>query len=109
MQVGIDSFAAFHVDTKKSASSSERLQRLVENIEYADQIGLVVFGVGEHHRHGFLVSAPAVILGASSARTINIRLTSAVTFLSAADPVRIFQDFASLYLLSLGRVEMVVG
>ena len=62
MQVGIDSFAAFHVDTKKSISSSERLQRLVEQIEYADQIGLDVFGVGEHHRHGFLDSAPAVIL-----------------------------------------------
>jgi alkanesulfonate monooxygenase SsuD/methylene tetrahydromethanopterin reductase-like flavin-dependent oxidoreductase (luciferase family) len=76
MQVGIDSFAAFHVDTKKSISSSERLQRLVEQIEYADQIGLDVFGVGEHHRHGFLDSAPAVILGAAAARTKHIRLTS---------------------------------
>jgi probable LLM family oxidoreductase len=109
MQVGIDSFAAFHVDTKKSISSSERLQRLVEQIEYADQIGLDVFGVGEHHRRGFLDSAPAVILGAAAARTKHIRLTSAVTVLSAVDPVRIFQEFATLDLLSGGRAEMVVG
>ncbi len=109
MQVGIDSFAAFHVDAKKSISSSERLQRLVEQIEYADQIGLDIFGVGEHHRHGFLDSAPAVILGAAAARTKHIRLTSAVTVLSAADPVRIFQEFATLDLLSQGRAEMVVG
>ena len=109
MQVGIDSFAAFHVDTKKSISSSERLQRLVEQIEYADQIGLDVFGVGEHHRRGFLASAPAVILGAAAARTKHIRLTSAVTVLSAVDPVRIFQEFATLDLLSGGRAEMVVG
>jgi len=109
MQVGIDSFAAFHVDTKKSISSSERLQRLVEQIEYADQIGLDVFGVGEHHRRGFLDSAPVVILGAAAARTKHIRLTSAVTVLSAVDPVRIFQEFATLDLLSGGRAEMVVG
>ena len=109
MQVGIDSFAAFHDDTKKSVSSSERLQRLVEQIERADQIGLDVFGVGEHHRQGFLDSAPAVILGAAAARTKRIRLTSAVTVLSAADPVRVFQEFATLDLLSQGRAEMVVG
>lgn len=109
MQVGIDSFAAFHDDTKKSVSSSERLQRLVEQIEFADQIGLDVFGVGEHHRHGFLDSAPAVILAAAASRTKRIRLTSAVTVLSAADPVRIFQEFATLDLLSQGRAEMVVG
>jgi probable LLM family oxidoreductase len=109
MQVGIDSFAAFHVDANRSISSSERLQRLVEQIEYADQIGLDVFGVGEHHRHGFLDSAPGVILGAAAARTKHIRLTSAVTVLSAADPVRIFQEFATLDLLSLGRAEMIVG
>jgi probable LLM family oxidoreductase len=109
MQVGIDSFAAFHVDANRSISSSERLQRVVEQIEYADQIGLDVFGVGEHHRHGFLDSAPGVILGAAAARTKHIRLTSAVTVLSAADPVRIFQEFATLDLLSQGRAEMVVG
>jgi probable LLM family oxidoreductase len=109
MQVGIDSFAAFHDDTKKPVSPSERLQRLVEQIERADQIGLDVFGVGEHHRQGFLDSAPAVILGAAAARTKRIRLTSAVTVLSAADPVRVFQEFATLDLLSQGRVELVVG
>jgi probable LLM family oxidoreductase len=109
MQVGVDSFAAFHNYAKESASSSERLQRLIEQIELADQIGLDVFGVGEHHRRGFLDSAPAVILGAAAARTKRIRLTSAVTVLSAADPVRIFQEFATLDLLSQGRAEMVVG
>jgi probable LLM family oxidoreductase len=109
MQVGVDSFAAFHNYAKESASSSERLQRLIEQIELADQIGLDVFGVGEHHRRGFLDSAPAVILGAAAARTKRIRLTSAVTVLSAADPVRIFQEFATFDLLSQGRAEMVVG
>src|SRR5919107_1858136 len=109
MQVGIDSFAAFHNYTRESASSSERLQRLIEQIEIADQIGLDVFGVGEHHRRGFLDSAPAVILAAAAARTRRIRLTSAVTVLSAADPVRVFQEFATLDLLSRGRAEMVVG
>ena len=109
MQVGIDSFAAFHDITKTSVSSSERLQRLVEQIEYADKLGLDVFGIGEHHRNGFLDSAPAVILGAAAARTNHIRLTSAVTVLSAADPVRVFQEFATLDLLSQGRAEIVVG
>ena len=109
MQVGIDSFAAFHDNTKEIVSSSERLRRLVEQIEYADKIGLDVFGVGEHHRHGFLDSAPAIILAAAATRTKQIRLTSAVTVLSAADPVRVFQEFATLDLLSQGRAEMVVG
>jgi alkanesulfonate monooxygenase SsuD/methylene tetrahydromethanopterin reductase-like flavin-dependent oxidoreductase (luciferase family) len=109
MQVGIDSFAAAHDDTSLSVSQSERLRRLVEQIERADQIGLDVFGVGEHHRREFLDSAPAVILGAAAARTQRIRLTSAVTVLSAADPVRVFQEFATLDLLSQGRAEMVVG
>ena len=109
MQVGIDSFAAALDDASLSASPSERLRRLVEQIEYADKIGLDVFGVGEHHRREFLDSAPAVILGAAAARTQRIRLTSAVTVLSAADPVRVFQEFATLDLLSHGRAEMVVG
>ena len=108
MQVGIDSFAAFD-DTGLSLSSSERLQRLVKQIEYADQIGLDVFGIGEHHRREFLDSAPTVILAAAAAQTKRIRLTSAVTVLSAADPVRVFQEFATLDLLSQGRAEMVVG
>lgn len=109
MQVGIDSFAAAHDETSLSVSPSERLQNLVEQIEFADRIGLDVFGVGEHHRREFLDSAPTVILGAAATRTQHIRLTSAVTVLSAADPVRVFQEFATLDLLSQGRAEMVVG
>ena len=108
MQVGIDSFAAWD-DAGMSLSPSERLQKLVEQIEYADKIGLDVFGIGEHHRREFLDSAPAVILAAAAARTKRIRLTSAVTVLSAVDPVRVFQEFATLDLLSQGRAEMVVG
>src|SRR3989454_5186755 len=109
MQVGIDSFAAAFDDAGIATSQSERLRNLVEQIERADQVGLDVFGVGEHHRREFLDSAPAVILGAAAARTQRIRLTSAVTVLSAADPVRVFQEFATLDLLSRGRAEMVVG
>ena len=109
MQVGIDSFAAAHDDASRSVSASERVRRLIEQIEYADQIGLDVFGVGEHHRRDFLDSAPALILAAAATQTKRIRLTSAVTVLSAADPVRVFQEFATLDLLSQGRAEMVVG
>ena len=109
MQVGIDSFAAAHDDISLALNPSERLQNLVEQIERADELGLDVFGVGEHHRREFLDSAPAVILGAAAARTQNIRLTSAVSVLSAADPVRVFQEFATLDLLSQGRAEIVVG
>jgi alkanesulfonate monooxygenase SsuD/methylene tetrahydromethanopterin reductase-like flavin-dependent oxidoreductase (luciferase family) len=90
-------------------NQSERLQDLVKQIERADQVGLDVFGIGEHHRRDFLDSAPAIILGAAAARTQNIRLTSAVTVLSAADPVRVFQEFGTLDLLSKGRAEMIVG
>jgi probable LLM family oxidoreductase len=109
MQVGIDSFAAALSGTSLAVSPSDRLQNLVEQIERADQVGLDVFGIGEHHRREFLDSAPAVILAAAAARTQRIRLTSAVTVLSAADPVRVFQEFATLDLLSHGRAEMVVG
>lgn len=109
MQVGIDSFAAAHDDASRAVSASERLRNLVEQIERADQVGLDVFGIGEHHRRDFLDSAPAVILGAAAARTQKIILTSAVAVLSAADPVRVFQEFATLDLLSQGRAEMVVG
>jgi len=109
MQVGIDSFAAAHDDSSMSISPAERLQQLIEQIEIADQLGLDVFGIGEHHRREFLDSAPTVILAAAAARTQHIRLTSAVTVLSAADPVRLFQEFATLDLISQGRVEMVVG
>ncbi len=109
MQVGIDSFAAAFDDASLAANPSERLQDLVTQIERADQVGLDVFGVGEHHRREFLDSAPVVILGSAAARTQRIHLTSAVTVLSAADPVRVFQEFATLDLLSHGRAEMVVG
>jgi probable LLM family oxidoreductase len=109
MQVGIDSFAAAYTEESLSESASERLLHLVAQVEQADQAGLDVFGIGEHHRREYLDSAPALILAAASARTQRIRLTSAVTVLSAADPVRVFQEFATLDLLSRGRAEMVVG
>ena len=108
MQIGVDSFAAAYDDASRAVNASDRLRNLVERIEHADQVGLDVFGVGEHHRREYLDSAPAVILGAA-ARTHHIRLTSAVTVLSSADPVRVFQNFATLDLLSQGRAEMVVG
>ena len=98
--------------THKPASrptGAERLQNLVEEIELADQAGVDAFGVGEHHRAEFLDSAPVVILAAAAARTKRIRLDSAVTVLSAADPVRVFQEFATLDLISNGRAEIVAG
>ena len=109
MQVGIDSFAAAFDENSRAVNPSERLRQLVQQIEHADEVGLDAFGVGEHHRREFLDSAPAVILGAAAARTQRIRLTSAVTVLSAEDPVRAFQNFATLDLLSRGRAEMIVG
>jgi probable LLM family oxidoreductase len=109
LQVGIDSFAAAYTESSLSESASDRLLNLVEQVEHADQAGLDAFGIGEHHRREYLDSAPALILAAASARTQRIRLTSAVTVLSAADPVRVFQEFATLDLLSRGRAEMVVG
>jgi probable LLM family oxidoreductase len=109
MEIGVDSFAAALDDTGVVGSPPERMRDLLEQIEHADQVGLDVFGVGEHHRKEFLDSAPAVILAAAAARTKRIRLTSAVTVLSAADPVRVFQNFATLDLISQGRAEMVVG
>ena len=109
MEVGIDSFAAAYDESSQAVSPADRLRNVVEQIEFADQVGLDVFGIGEHHRKEYLDSAPAVILAAAAARTEHIRLTSAVTVLSAADPVRVFQQFATLDLLSHGRAEMVVG
>src|SRR6202789_4596354 len=111
MQIGIDSFAAAisYPATGPPLSPVERMQQVLEEIELADQVGLDVFGIGEHHRAEFLDSAPAVILGAAAARTKSIRLTSAVTVLSAADPVRGFQEFATLDLTSQGRAEIVAG
>src|SRR5881392_3836347 len=109
METGIDSFAAAYDDSSIAVSPADRLRNLIEQIEHADQVGLDVFGIGEHHRKDFLDSAPAVILGAAAARTRRIRLTSAVTVLSSTDPVRVFQDFATVDLISQGRAEMVVG
>lgn len=109
MQIGIDSFAAAWDEPGHAVDPSERLANLLEQIERADQVGLDVFGIGEHHRKEFLDSAPVVILAAAAARTKRIRLTSAVTVLSSIDPVRAFQNFATLDLLSKGRAEMVVG
>src|SRR6201984_324862 len=111
MQVGIDRFVETSLDPSQrgATNGAERVRDLLEEIELADQVGLDVFGIGEHHRPEFLDSAPAVILAAAAAQTKQIRLTSAVTVLSAADPVRVFQEFATLDLLSNGRTEIVVG
>jgi len=110
MEIGIDSFAAmFSGNSSKVINDADALAQLLDRIEQADQAGLDIFGIGEHHRKGFLDSAPTLILAAAAARTKRIRLTSAVTVLSAADPVRIFQNFATLDLISRGRAEMVVG
>src|SRR6201987_3752532 len=110
MEIGIDSFAAMFAEDKgPTISDVDALAQLLERIELADKVGLDIFGIGEHHRKGFLDSAPAIILAAAAAQTRGIRLTSAVTVLSAADPVRAFQQFATLDLLSNGRAEMVVG
>ena len=110
MEIGVDSFAAMFSGTSSNLlNDADALAQLLERIEYADRSGLDVFGIGEHHRKGFLDSAPTLILAAAAARTKNIRLTSAVTVLSAADPVRVFQNFATLDLISRGRAEMVAG
>ena len=109
MELGIDSFAAAFTPDSRAVEPADRMRELIEQIVRADQAGLDSFGIGEHHRREFLDSAPAVILGAAAARTERIRLTSAVSVLSATDPVRLFQEFATLDLLSSGRAEMVVG
>lgn len=111
MDIGIDSFAAILPDPATGAlpSATDRMAELLEEVEVADRVGLDVFGIGEHHRAEFLDSAPSIILAAAAARTSRIRLTSAVTILSAADPVRVFQEFATIDLISRGRAELVVG
>lgn len=110
MEIGIDSFAAmFSGNSSKLLNDADALAQLLERIEHADNTGHDIFGIGEHHRKGFLDAAPTLILAAAAARTKRIRLTSAVTVLSAADPVRVFQNFATLDLISGGRAEMVVG
>ncbi len=111
IELGIDSFATTLAPPSSGAkvSPAERLRNLLAEIELADRVGIDFFGVGEHHRAEFVDSAPTVILGAAAALTKRIRLTSAVTVLSAADPVRVFEEFATLDLISNGRAEMVVG
>jgi probable LLM family oxidoreductase len=111
MDIGIDSFAALMADraTGLVPPPVERMGLLLEEIEAADRAGLDAFGIGEHHRADFIDSAPTMILAAAAARTTRIRLHSAVSVLSAVDPVRLFQEFATLDLLSRGRAEIVVG
>jgi probable LLM family oxidoreductase len=111
MEIGIDSFAAapHSNETDRALDNSTALAELLERIEAADKAGLDVFGIGEHYRKEFLDSAPSIILAAAASRTKRIRLTSAVTVLSAADPVRVFQNFATLDLISRGRAEIVAG
>lgn len=108
MQIGIDSFASAMYGSKV-LSSADAMEELLERISIADQAGLDVFGIGEHHKKEFLDAAPAVILAAAAARTNRILLGSAVTVLSTADPVRVYQEFATLDLISKGRAELVVG
>lgn len=111
MEIGIDSFAMLLTDpaTGQLQSAIDRMEDVLSEIELADQVGLDVFGMGEHHRENALDSAPAIVLAAAAARTKSIKLTSAVTVLSAADPVRVFQEFSTLDLISHGRAEIVVG
>jgi len=111
MEIGIDSFAAAPVsnDEDRALDNSIALAELLERIEYADKMGLDVFGLGEHYRKDFLDSASPVILAAAASRTKRIRLTSAVTVLSVSDPVRVFQNFATIDLISKGRAEIVAG
>ena len=111
MEFGIYTFAELTADprTGRSVSAAERLGDLLEEVELADQVGLDVFGIGEHHRPDFVVSAPAVVLAAAAARTEQIRLTSAVSVISSDDPVRVFESFATVDLLSGGRAEIMAG
>lgn len=111
MEIGVYTFADIGPDpiTGQTISPHQRIRNLMEEIELADQLGLDVFAVGEHHRPDYAVSAPAVILGASAERTKTIRLSSAVTVLSSDDPVRVFQSFATVDLLSGGRAEIMAG
>lgn len=111
MQIGVDSFVSVVTDPRSGqpVSPQVRVEHLLDEVQRADEVGLDWFGIGEHHRPEYLDSAPVVLLAAAAARTTGIRLGSAVTVLSAADPVRVFQEFATLDLISGGRVEMTVG
>src|SRR5580692_12585407 len=111
MELGISSFAELTPDmvTGKTISGHQRMKDLMEEIELTDLVGLDVYALGEHHRPDFLVSSPAVVLGAAAVLTKTIKLSSAVTVLSSDDPVRVFQDFATVDLLSAGRAEIMAG
>jgi len=109
MEIGIDSFAAASGTARSPENNAQALSELLDRMVFADKVGLDVFGIGEHYRREFLDSANTVILAAAAARTTTIKLTSAVTVLSAADPVRVFQNFATLDLISKGRAEITVG
>jgi probable LLM family oxidoreductase len=111
MEIGLFTFAELYPDpeTGRTISPEQRMRHLMAEVELADQLGLDVFGIGEHHRADLIVSAPAVVMAAAAARTQRIRLTSAVTVLSSDDPVRVFQDFATVDLLSGGRAEIMAG
>ena len=110
MEIGIDSFAAmFSSRPQQHLSDQDAVEQLLARMKFADEVGIDVFGIGEHHRKGFLDSAPFELLSAAAAITQRMRLTTAVTVLSAADPVRVFQSYATLDLISKGRAEMVVG
>ena len=111
MEIGLFTFAELYPDpqTGETISAEQRMRNLLEEVELADHLGLDVFGVGEHHRPDLIVSSPAVVLAAAAQRTERIRLTSAVSVISSDDPVRVFQDFATLDLLSGGRAEIMAG
>jgi probable LLM family oxidoreductase len=111
MELGITTFAETYPDpkTRETISHGERLRQVLEEVVLAEQVGLEVYGVGEHHRPDFASSSPAVVLAAAAGRTQRIRLTPAVVILSSADPVRTYQDFATLDLVSSGRAELLVG
>ncbi len=111
MELGIYTFAGMSPDpaTGVAISAHQRMQNLIEEMVLADEVGLDVFGIGEHHRPDFVISTPAIALAAGASRTKNIRLTSAVTVLSSDDPVRVFQEYATLDLISSGRAEIMAG
>ena len=111
MEIGVYTFADLgtHPVSKTSITPRQRMLNLIEEMKVADQLGLDVFAVGEHHRPDYLISSPTVVLGAAAVKTKNIKLSSAVTVLSSDDPVRVFQQFAEVDLLSGGRAEIMAG
>ena len=110
MEIGLYTFGELSGDPASGwGSQPQRMRQLIEEVRLADEVGLDVFGIGEHHRPDFVVSAPAVVLAAAAERTSRIRLSSAVTVLSSEDPVRVFQQYATLDLLSGGRAEIMAG